>query len=96
MPGIYPVDAGIVETVPREVAGLEVLHDNVGLDRHALNETLAARFLQVDAYTLLAPVDGEEVRRLGLHEGRAEAARVVPAWRLDLPDGRAEVGEYLR
>ena len=93
---VYPVDAGIVETVPREVAGLEVLDDDVGLRRHALHETLAARLLEVHANALLAPVDGEEVGRLGLHEGRPETARVVSAGRLDLPDGRAEVGEYLR
>src|SRR5262249_22958498 len=97
-------DLIVPEAIPREVANLVVLDQDVAFGRERAHESLSGRLGEVDRDRLLAAVDGEVIGRLArflpgriLEPGWPPAARVVAGPRpLDLDHLGAEVGEILR
>src|SRR5262249_56204769 len=72
----------------------EVLDEDVGAAREALDELAPVLARKVRGHGFLPPVHGEEVRRLALERWRRPAARRVAAPRaLHLHDARTEIGQ---
>jgi uncharacterized protein YggE len=87
----------VVEPEPREHAGAEVLHHDIGARDERVEHAASLGALEVQRHALLVPVDAQEIRALAVDEGRPPRARVVAAARLlDLDHPRAHVGEQHR
>src|SRR6185369_16050112 len=88
---------GVVEALPRQRAGPEVLDHDVARRDELIEQRTAARVLEVQRDALLVPVDAEKVRALRSQKRRSPVSRVVAAARLfDLYDARAEIREHHR
>ena len=89
-------DALVVEPQPRDHAGTEVLHHDVGAPQQLAQRSDVVRVLQIQREALLAPVDGVKERRISADLGIAEVespAEVAAVRALDLDDPRPQVLE---
>ena len=100
--GVQPAQARVVEAIFGEAPHLEILDDDVGLHRQALDEGAALRRLEIRLDATLAAIAGvviggaEVLAIMALQKGRAPLARIVarPA-PLHLHHVGPEVGEQL-
>ncbi|CPM74670.1 Uncharacterised protein [Bordetella pertussis] len=76
-------------------AGLEILHQHVGVGQQAAQQLLAGKLRQVQRHATLVAVDADEVGGGLAGERRPPAARLVAAGRFDLQHVGAVVGEDL-
>ena len=103
-PWVENPQAFMVQPVLLEAADLEVLHHDVRLQRHLLDEPLALGSGHVDGDRALVAIAGREVAGLVgvvalgiLQKGRAPLARVVAqAWALHLHHICTQVCQHLR
>jgi hypothetical protein len=103
-PRMLLAQSGVVQAVAGEIAHLEVLHENVALQREAPRKGLAVGCRDVEGDRSLAPVAGEVVGGIArfpplpvAQERRPPLARVVAmAGTFDLDHLGAEVREVLR
>ena len=76
----------------RDRAGLEVLHEHVGLREHRGEQRLVVGLREIEDDQLLAAVEPDEIGALAVRDV-VVAAREVALRALDLDDARAGIGE---
>ena len=91
-PGIVAAQTVEAEAEPRHRAGLEVLHEHVGLRQHRLEQGLVGGLHEIEHDGFLAAVEPHEIGAFAVDE-RVIAAREVAFRTLDLDDAGARIGE---
>ena len=103
-PGVQGRQAGVIQPIVRQPADLEVLHQDVALRGHLLDDGLAFGFGHIHRDGALVAIGGVEVSGVGGgvavgigHERRAPFAGVIAvAGALDFDDVSAQIGQHLR
>lgn len=75
-----------------ERAGLQVLHEHVGLREQSIEQLAILGLGEIDDDRLLAAIEPDEINALPLGE-LVVAAREIAFWPLELDDARAGIGE---